>query len=463
MNKEALRKKITGDPAAGTAGLQDDWWTAISPVLWKSRGSYLRDLSGEEYLDMCGFFGTSPIRFDHPVLRDREVLNKMGRIAMIRPSLSDFWTAELAEFVDTFRKNAVPPYMHHLFFIDGGALAVENALKAAFDWKVRLNIQKGKITDDPREDLRPLGTSVVGFEMAFHGRSGYTLSLTHTNDPRKYMFFPKLGWHRFNPPVMQFDENGHICNTGDIKKVHEKCLAEIEALFDRKADDIAAVIIEPIQCEGGDRHIPVDFFVALRKITRAYDVLLIYDEVQTGFGTTGKMWAHEHFGETARPDLIAFAKKAQVGGIMANYDIFARIDGHVFSTTDTGKNRLNSTWGGHPADMMRCTLLLEIIKKEKLVENASRIGQYLLSGIRDLCRQYPAVITNARGCGMLISFDTVQMPLRSALWKACLKENLLCLTCGAQSIRFRPHLDLSRLDADQALNRLEKALKSINI
>ena len=295
LSKDEIHKLIVGDPKRGVAGLQDDWWTRIAPDLLGSHGSYLRDVSGEEYLDLAGFFATAPVRFDHPRLRSEEFKEELWRAGFVRPSLSDFWTEELALFVKTFREIAVPSYMHHLFFIEGGALAVENALKAAFDWKVRRNMAKGVLKCDPVEERRPLGTRVISFENAFHGRSGYTLTLTHTADPRKYKYFPKFDWFRVTPPYLKFDPEGNAEIVGDI----DKSLADIKDILDCYGDDIAAIVIEPIQAEGGDFHIPTEFFKDLRKLADQYEVLLIYDEVQAGMGTTGKMWAHQHFGPEA--------------------------------------------------------------------------------------------------------------------------------------------------------------------
>ncbi|MBD3290541.1 aminotransferase class III-fold pyridoxal phosphate-dependent enzyme, partial [candidate division KSB1 bacterium] len=303
MTKDQIRATIVGSPADGIAGMQSDWWTSIAPDLWNSHDSYLRDVSGEEYLDFSGFFSTSVVKFDHPKIRDKNFLKHLARVAMYRPSLADFWTEELADFVDTFRRVAVPDYMHHLFFIDGGSLAVENAMKAAFDWKVRLNMKKGLITSDPVEEKQPLGTKILMFERAFHGRSGYTLSMTHTIDSRKYKYYPKFHWFRVEPPILFFDNNGNISNHEEVSKQQQQAIDEIKSILRQHADDIAAFVIEPIQCEGGDRHLPEGFFTELRSLTEENDILLIYDEVQTGCGTTGEMWGHQHFGTDARPDL----------------------------------------------------------------------------------------------------------------------------------------------------------------
>jgi len=461
MDKSEIRETIIGDPSNKIAGMQDDWWTGIAPDIWESHGSYLRDISGTKYLDMGGFFSTAPIRFDHPRLRDKSFVESIGKAAIYRPSIADFWTIEMAEFVNTFREIATPPYMHHLFFIDGGSLAVENALKAAFDWKVRLNLKKGKLKSDPQEALQPLGTKVLHFERAFHGRSGYTLSVTHTHDPNKYKYFPKFDWFRLNPPVLRFDVSGQISNEEEVKKQSEDAVSSIQKILTESADDIAAILIEPIQCEGGDRHIPVEFFIQLRRLADEHDIILIYDEVQTGFGTTGKMWGHEHFDDTARPDIISFAKKSQVGGIIANYEKFSMTEVNVFGNSDACKSRINSTWGGNPVDMIRCTQFMKIIQEDNLIENARKVGDYMLESVQELCREFDTLIENPRGKGVLLGFDAKNPQKQSEIWSAFRDEQLLCLTCGSQTLRFRPHLDLTIEEVDDGMIKMKQALRKL--
>ena len=351
--------------------------------------------------------------------------------------------------------------MHHFFFIDGGSLAVENALKAAFDWKVRLNLKKGKINSDPQEELRPLGTKVLHFDRAFHGRSGYTLSLTHTHDPNKYKYFPKFDWFRLSPPVLRFDVSGQISNEEEVKQQPENAVTNIQKILTESADDIAAILIEPIQCEGGDRYIPVEFFIQLRQLADEHDIILIYDEVQTGFGTTGKMWGHEHFGDNARPDIISFAKKSQIGGIMANYEKFSKTEVNVFGNSDACKSRINSTWGGNPVDMIRCTQFMKIIQEDNLIENARKIGDYMLESVQELCREFNTLIENPRGKGVLLGFDAKNPQKQSEIWSAFRDEQLLCLTCGSQTLRFRPHLDLTIEEVDDGMIKMKQALRKL--
>jgi len=451
-------------PADGLLGLQDDCWTRIAPDLARSRGSYLAAL-GEEapYLDCCGFFGTGPLAFDHPSLTGDEYRERLYQAARYRISLSDFWPEEMAHFVRAFREVVGEPYyLPWLFLVEGGALACENALKAAFDWKVRTNIRKGLIHGDVSEERRPLGTRVISFERAFHGRSGYTLSLTHTRS-EKYKFFPKFDWFRIDPPFERYDNEHNVINAEEVRGQQERAITGIKRILRQYPDDVAAIIVEPMQAEGGDRYLPVSFFHELRALCDENDMILIYDEIQVGFGSAGRMWMHEYFGEKARPDIVTFAKKGQLAGILASYERFQTVDS-VFGSASESLSRINSTWGGNPADVVRSTAILQAIHNQRidgrtLLEHVRYAGDELLHRLQDLCRRYPTLIENPRGCGLLAAFDVRDPAWRGPLWEEIWKERLLSLVCGTQGIRFRPHLDMTIEEVEDATARLDRALQ----
>ncbi len=455
--KDRVHKAIVGDPERGIAGLQDDLWTNVIPDIRRSHGSWLFDAgSGREFLDFKAFFATSAVSYDHPKLLEKEFLEKLAWAGIQKPSLSDMWPQEMADFVEAFRRVAVPEGMKHLFFVEGGGLGVENALKAAFDWKVRLNMAKGLIKNDPQEERRPLGTRVIGFEDGFHGRTGYTMSLTHTADPRKYKYFPKFDWFRVTNPKLRFPLTDEARDEAERKE--DQALAEISAILKEHPNDIAAIIIEPIQAEGGDNHMRPEFFVTLRQIADENDIMLIYDEVQTGLGTTGKMWCFQHFPAEAAPDMVAFGKKVQLGGMMARGEKLSMVKENVFAPLHESKSRLNSTWGGNLVDMVRSTRILEIIEEENLVENAAKMGEVFLSGLRNLTDLFPGLINNPRGRGLMLAFDAATPDLQGKIWQAFFDEGLLCLTCGKLGVRFRPHLDVTEDDIKKGLDIMTRAL-----
>ncbi|MCB1009502.1 MAG: aminotransferase class III-fold pyridoxal phosphate-dependent enzyme, partial [Acidobacteria bacterium] len=210
----------------------------------KSHGVWLHDAArGRDMLDFFGHFSTTPIGFNHPKMATPEFSRRILPTALNKPANSDVYTTYLAEFVETFARTVPEAMRRHLFFVEGGSLAVENALKVAFDWKVRKNLAAGK---------GEKGSQVIHFRQAFHGRSGYTLSLTNTADPRKYQYFPRFPWPRVRNPHLRFPITEQVLAATVAEE--ELAVAEIERAVAENPDDIACLIIEPIQGEGGDHH-----------------------------------------------------------------------------------------------------------------------------------------------------------------------------------------------------------------
>jgi L-lysine 6-transaminase len=407
--------------------------------LEKSRGSVMVDaLTGMEYIDCYTYFATLPIGHNHPGMDDPGFRDSLMRAALANPANSDVYSREYAAFVDTFRRVAVPDEFRYLFFVAGGALAVENAMKAAFDWKAQLNQRKG---------IEGGGDRVLHFRQAFHGRSGYTLSVTNT-DPTKTARFPKFDWPRISNPALSFpvDEDA-------VAAAEEAAAAEIEEAFRADPHGIAAILIEPIQGEGGDNHFRPRFLQRLRELADRHEALLIFDEVQTGMGLTGSMWAFEQLGVT--PDLVAFGKKTQVCGVMSTTRI-DDVEGNVFHVS----SRINSTWGGNLVDMLRCARYLEIIEDEGLVENAARVGEHLVRALEELQADCPSV-TNVRGRGLMIAFDLPDGDIRDRLRGSCWDNGLATLVCGTRSIRFRPPLTFTKSDADRSIEILRDCLEQV--
>lgn len=411
--------------------------------LENSQSPYLHDAkSGRDFLDFFTFFASSPLGMNHERLAgDPEFVQKLGQVATNKPSNSDIYTAEMAEFLEIFSRIGIPDYMSYAFFISGGSLAVENALKVAFDWKVQKNFAKGY--------RKEKGHKVLHLEQAFHGRSGYTLSLTNT-DPVKTKFFPKFDWPRIVNPVLKFPINKD--SVRQVSLLEEQALAQAERYFEIYKDDIACILLEPIQGEGGDNHFRAEFHRALRKLADNHEALLIYDEVQTGVGLTGKFWCHEYFVE---PDIIAFGKKAQVCGILAN-DRVDDIETNCFHVS----SRINSTWGGNLVDMVRFSRILEVIEEENLVENAATNGTYLQNLLNESC-QNNEWFSNPRGRGLFCAVDLPDTEFRDAVIKECLDHNLIILGCGTKTIRFRPPLTIRQELLEEGVGILEKSAKKV--
>jgi L-lysine 6-transaminase len=411
--------------------------------LEKSQDSYLFDArNGKKYLDFFTFFATLPVGYNHPKMQSVEFEEKMLRAAINKPSNSDFYTVEMAEFVDTLARIAVPRFLPHLFFISGGTLAVENALKTAFDWKIRLNFKKGF--------NKELGTKIIHFQQAFHGRSGYTLSLTNTADPRKTQYFPKFAWPRVLNPKITFPLNEE--NLQKVKQAEHTSLEQIKNTIKDNPNDIAAIILEPIQGEGGDNHFRTEFFFQLRTIADENEILLIFDEVQTGLGVTGKMWAYQNY--EIEPDIIAFGKKMQVCGIMAGKKIDS-VENNVFVES----SRINSTWGANLVDMVRCQRYLEIIEEESLVENAAQVGKYFQDQLLNIQQEKGDIVSNVRGKGLFIAFDLPTEENRDQFMSEAQNQGMLVLKCGDRSIRFRPSLNVTAGVVDEAISVVKKCLE----
>ena len=416
----------------------------MSPIidLKKSHGSWLVDgKTGKEYLDLFSMYASMSVGYNNPYVLDN--IDRLTSAAVNKPANSDIYSPEMAEFVDTVGRVAQPRYMPHAFFIEGGALAVENALKTAFDWKARKNISAGKSVGENK---------VIHLQDCFHGRTGYTMSLTDSPDIRKTQFFPKFNWPRIINPTISFPINDE--NLDSLISVEEKSINELKTILRESADDIACLILEPIQGEGGDNHFRKEYIRELQQLSQDNDFLLIFDEVQTGIGITGKMWAHEHYG--VEPDVMSFGKKTQCCGIFAG-ERLEEVENHVFKES----SRINSTFGGNLVDMVRFTIYLELIEKDDLVTMAANNGKYLLSSLMTLQNNNEDLITNTRGKGLFCAYDLPSTDHRDRLIGNMEKEGVIILGCGKNSIRFRPHLNITKNEIDLALSKMNKALSKL--
>jgi L-lysine 6-transaminase len=406
-----------------------------------SRGSWFVDArSGERYLDLYTFFASAALGANPPGLADDpEFLAELAEIAANKPANSDVYTTHYAEFVQTFVRVLGDPELPHLFFIEGGALAVENALKTAFDWKSRRNEAAGRSRD--------LGSQVLHLARAFHGRSGYTLSLTNT-DPQKTDRFPKFDWPRIDVPAITFPLEQHLA---EVEIAEARALAQARAAFEANPHDIACFIAEPIQGEGGDNHMRAEFLQAMQSLCHEYDALFALDEVQTGAGLTGTAWAYQQLG--LEPDIVAFAKKAQVGGIMAGRRV-KEVDDNVFAVS----GRINSTWGGGLVDMVRARRILEIIERDHLIDHAGRVGEWFLDELQAVAARHPGAMTNVRGRGLMCAFDLPAPTCRDDVIERLREQHVLVLPCGERSIRFRPALNVTKAELRFGLAALDRVL-----
>jgi L-lysine 6-transaminase len=407
-----------------------------------SHGCYMvEERTGDEYLDFFSFFASSALGMNHPRLNNPEFRDKLATVALNKPSNSDIYTTYKAELVENISRIAMPDHFKYLFFVEGGAVAVENGLKVAFDWKVRKNFRKG-YTDER-------GHKVLHFREAFHGRTGYTMSLTNT-DPAKINLFPKFDWPRVSNPKIIFPLAD---NLEAVIKAEKDSINEIYAAIKKYPDDIALIIIEPIQAEGGDNHFRKEFLLKLREIADENDIMLMFDEVQTGVGITGKMWACEHF---VMPDIMSFGKKMQVCGIMVSDRVNEEPD-NVFKVS----SRINSTWGGNLTDMVRAAKILEVIQEDSLVQNSAIMGDLLLSELNDMKLEFPNLVSGIRGRGLMCAFDFAERAIRNEFISRCWKDKLMILACGERSVRFRTPLTIQSDDLFKGCKIIREVLNSL--
>jgi L-lysine 6-transaminase len=264
------------------------------------------------------------------------------------------------------------------------------------------------------------------------------MSLTNT-DPEKTKWFPKIRWTRvINPKITQ-----------DLEKtIKDENQALGQMKMTMQSSQVAAVIFETIQGEGGDNHFRSSFFKEVRSLCDQYKVMFILDEVQCGMGLTGKWWAYERMGVT--PDMICFGKKSQVCGFASTRRIEEAPE-HVFKKS----GRINSTWGGNFVDMERARLIIEVIKERRLVEHAATVGEYFLKELESLSG---GEVTNVRGKGLMLAFDLPTNERRDEVIHDLHENGLLALKSGSHSIRFRPALTFSLEDVHDAIHFIKKTL-----
>ncbi len=423
----------------GTAQLVDGYPIVLD--LDKSQGVWMHDArSGKRYLDTFTSFASWPVGYNHPMMMEPGFEAELLRAARTNVANSDIYTSEMAGFVEAFSSRVTPADYPYHFWVAGGALAVENAMKTAFDWKAR---KLGRT--DFLADVNDL--VILHFEAAFHGRTGYTMSLTNTV-PDKIGLFPKFDWPRVPAPGIEFDLDGGIAN--DIEAAEAKACAAIEAAFAHHQGKVAAILLEPMQGEGGDVHFRTEFLQKLRTYADEHEALLMFDEVQTGFFGSGKPWLWQHHG--VAPDVVSFGKKTQVCGIYSSRRV-DEVENNVFHMS----SRINSTWGGNLVDMVRAHRFIDIIEKENLAANTTARGEQLLTGLRSLAKDKGG-ISNVRGVGSLCAFTLESPAAQKQILSDMFDREVMALPSGPESVRFRLPLIISEAEIDELLNRIETCL-----
>ncbi|ODV90548.1 hypothetical protein CANCADRAFT_31469 [Tortispora caseinolytica NRRL Y-17796] len=419
----------------------------------KSTGNYIADADGNLYLDVYMQIASIALGYNHPTLIEAAKSDAMTRALVSRPALGSFPSVEWEDQLRNGLLKYAPPGMNQVWTAMAGSDANETAFKAAFMYyQFKKRGSTSKFT--PEEEASVMENqspgapemSILSFASGFHGRLFGSLSATRSKPIHK-LDIPQFKWPKAPFPVYQYPLAE---NEAANKAEDDRCLDALREIIKTWKSPVAAAIIEPVQSEGGDNHGSPYFFQEVRKITKEMGVLLIVDEVQTGVGATGKMWAHEHLNLPFPPDIVTFSKKMQAAGYyFADPELKPELPYRQFNT-----------WCGDPARAIIAKGICEVIDSEGLVAHTAEVGDYLFGELTKLSKKYPKMISNLRGegRGTFIAWDTPDGAARDAFLSKMRTLGVNCGGCGPAAVRLRPSLTFSKNHADVLLETIDKAL-----
>ncbi|XP_062502312.1 4-aminobutyrate aminotransferase, mitochondrial-like [Corticium candelabrum] len=420
----------------------------------RSVGVYAIDVDGNCLLDAFGQIASLPLGYNHPDLLAALLNPDNVHLLANRPCLHYSPPIELVQMLEESLLSAAPRGMSEpsVFLAMCGSCGIENALKIAFVKYMERVRGDRELTDEEIRSCMVNQTpgspnlTVMSFSGSLHGRTLGALSVSH-NKPCFKLDFPAYNWPVSPFPILRYPREQHI---QENMEEESKCLEILEEAIREqkiKGKPVACIIVEPIQSEGGDNHASSHFFHGLQKIAKENNVLLIFDEVQTGCGATGHMWAHEAWGLPHPPDMIVFGKKLQFGGIYMNKGVRPQ-----------EANRVGNTWMGDPGKLLMAREIVRVIQRDNLLERVRQSGKTLLFGLESLQNLYPNFVSRSRGVGTFCAVDFPSTEDRDHVIAMLMNKGVYAHASSSKTIRFRPSLIFEPSHTEILLQILESAV-----